>query len=287
MLTRTPLRYPGGKSRLTGFIRLVMDKNGLNGGEYAEIYAGGAGVALGLLASGHASKVHINDLDPAIFAFWKSVFTQPEALCRKIQDTKVDLETWKRQREILDSSADHSTIDLGFAAFFLNRTNRSGILLGGIIGGKNQTGNWKMDVRFNRDNLCLKIEEISCYADQVCLYNLDAEELLLSLSEKLPSKSLVYLDPPYFVKAQRLYRDHYTPDDHKRLASKIEQLPVPWVVSYDDVEEIREIYAGHRRMRYELSYSAGTKYAGSEIIFVSKGLKLPRCSSPMEWKAYK
>lgn len=286
MLTRTPLRYPGGKSRLTGFLRLVMDKNELAGGEYVEVFAGGAGVALGLLASGHASRVHINDLDPAIFSFWKSVFEAPHELCKLIQDVKVDVATWNRQRHILSQPESHSFIELGFAAFFLNRTNRSGILLGGLIGGKNQDGEWKMDVRFNKENLCLKIEEISCYSDQVNLYNLDAEALLKTVVKKLDSKSLVYLDPPYFVKSKRLYRDTYVAEDHQRLAKEITGLHVPWVVSYDDVKEIRDIYAGHRRMRYKLSYSAGTKFSGNEVIFLSPGLKTTKCSSPMEVRTY-
>lgn len=286
MLTRTPLRYPGGKSRLTGFLRHVMDKNDLSGSEYVEAYAGGAGVALGLLASGHASKVHINDLDPAIYAFWRSVFKEPDALCRLIRNTKVDLDVWHQQRAILDRPSGHSKVEVGFAAFYLNRTNRSGILLGGIIGGKQQTGNWKIDARFNKDNLCLKIERISCYAEQVKLYNLDAEVLLDQLEPKLPATALIYLDPPYFVKSQRLYRDNYTPDDHQKLASRVESLQVPWIVSYDDVKEVRDMYEGHRRLRYKLSYSAASRYAGSEVLFAAPGLKLPRCSSPMEWRHY-
>lgn len=286
MLTRTPLRYPGGKSRLTGFMRLVMDRNNLTGGDYVEVFAGGAGVALGLLVSGHASRVHINDLDPAIHAFWKSVFDEPHALCRKVRDAKVNIETWKRQREILAAPKDHATLELGFAAFFLNRTNRSGILQGGLIGGKEQSGEWKMDVRFNKDALSLKIEEISCFADQVHLYGLDAEALLKTLIPKLGAQCLVYLDPPYYVKSQRLYRDHYSPEDHQRLAKKVSMLQVPWVVSYDDVEEVREMYAGHRRMRYKLSYSAATKYAGEEVLFVSPGLKLAQGTTPMKWKTY-
>jgi DNA adenine methylase len=263
-----------------------MDKNELAGGEYVEVYAGGAGVALGLLVSGHASKVHINDLDPAIFAFWKSVLENTNDLCRKIRDVPMDLETWKRQRSIVDNPQDHSSLDLGFAAFYLNRTNRSGILMGGLIGGKDQTGPWKMDARFNREALCLKVEAISCYSNQVSLHNLDAEVLLNTVVKKLPSKSLVYFDPPYYVKAQRLYRDHYKHADHERLAAKIGKLKTPWVVSYDDVEEIRTMYAEHRRLRYKLSYSAGARYAGAEVLFTSPGLKLPKGADPMEWRAY-
>ena len=219
MSTLTPLRYPGGKSKLTGFIKMVMDLNGLAGGEYVEAYAGGCGVALGLLSSGHAERVHINDLNPSVHSFWKCVFEEPDALCRLIRDTDVTMDTWYRQRHTIQNPRQYSQLERGFAAFFLNRTNRSGILTGGAIGGTEQSGKWTMDVRYNRDALCLKIDTISTFADRVTLYNLDAEVLIETVIPQLPENTLIYLDPPYYMKAKRLYQDSYTPADHARIAA--------------------------------------------------------------------
>lgn len=286
MTTRTPLRYPGGKSRLTGFIKMVMDENKLTGGEYAEPYAGGAGVAINLLSSGHASRVHINDLSPAVFAFWKSVFDQPDELCQLIRDTPVTMATWHQQKVLFDNAKDLSTLELGFATFFLNRTNRSGILEGGVIGGKKQAGKWKVDVRYHKDNLCLKIETISTFADQVSLYHLDAEKFLGLVCPKLPKKALIFLDPPYYVKSDRLYQNLYSPADHARIARKVRKLSKSWVISYDDVPEVRKLYRGFRMLSYKLPYSAGKKHLGAEALFIAPRLKDLTISDPLEVSDY-
>jgi DNA adenine methylase len=287
MTTRTPLRYPGGKSRLTGFVKLVMDQNGLSGGEYMEPYAGGAGVALNLLSSDHAAHVHINDINEAIFAFWKCVFDDPDNLCQLIHDTPVTMDTWHQQKAVFENQTGKSTLELGFAAFFLNRTNRSGILTGGVIGGKKQLGKWKIDARYHKENLCLKIETLSTFADRVSLYNLDAELLLNRIGKALPKKSLTFLDPPYFVKSKRLYEDLYTPKDHARIAERVKKLKRPWIISYDKVPQISRLYFDLRGLSYDLPYSAGRKHNGAEVIFVSSYLQDTGISDPLTVSAYR
>jgi DNA adenine methylase len=284
MTTITPLRYPGGKTRLTGFLKKVIDLNQLYGCDYAEVYAGGAGVALGLLYSGHADRVHINDLNPAVYSFWKSVFERPDDLCEMIRQTPLTVQEWLHQREVIRNPNKYSQLDLGFAALYMNRTNRSGILRGGLIGGQRQDGEWKMDVRFNRDGLCLKIEQASLYTDRVKIYNLDAEVFLTRV--KMRKKSLFYLDPPYFVKSKGLYQDGYKLEDHKRIASRIGSLIKPWVVSYDAVPEVWECYEGYQSISYDLSYTAGSKAIGKEVLFASNNLELPQVQSPLELSRY-
>ena len=271
---------------MAGFIKMMMDRNNLTGGDYVEPYAGGAGIAISLLSSGYANHVHINDLNSAIFAFWKSVFFHTDDLCRLIRDTPVSMKTWRQQKNIIENPGKHSHVELGFATFFLNRTNRSGILSGGVIGGKEQSGKWHMDVRYNKNSLCLKIETISSYADQVSLYQLDAEKLLAKIKAKLPKKTLFYLDPPYFVKSKRLYQDLYTAEDHTRLAKSLHKFSRPWIVSYDDVPQIRKLYTGFKSLRYRLSYSAGTKCEGAEALYFSSNLKCQRISDPLDMVNY-
>lgn len=279
--THTPLRYPGGKSRLTPFVRQILEMNDLKGGEYVEPYAGGSGVALGLLLNGDVSRVHINDLNTRVFAFWRSVFQQPDELCKLIRDTRVSVSSWRRQRNVFSSPSDHSELEVGFATFFLNRTNRSGILTGGVIGGLNQTGRWKIGARYNKITLCLKIERIATYANQVFVYNVDAEKLLAKLATSLPRKSLILLDPPYYRKSQRLYQDLYKSDDHARIASMVGKLKLPWMISYDDEPDIKKLYRGFRKRTYGLLYSAAEKYTGTEVLFFSPKLKLPKVSLPI------
>jgi len=260
--------------------------NNLEGGTYAEVYAGGAGIALGLLASGHAKTAYINDLNPAVYAFWSAVFNTPDDLCELIRSTPLTIKEWKKQRSIFRAPKEHSELELGFSAFYLNRTNRSGILKGGVIGGLKQDGAWKMDVRFNRDGLCQKVQQAAVYAEQVKIYNLDAEDFLKQFGTKLPKDSLLYLDPPYFVKSKGLYQDGYSLEDHERLAKRIAKLRRPWIVSYDDVPEVWTCYGDFRSISYELSYTAGAKGKGKEVLFVSEGIQLPGLKSPLELSTY-
>ncbi len=178
------------------------------------------------------------------------------------------------------------TVDVGFAAFFLNRTNRSGILTGGVIGGKSQSGAWRMDVRFNKDTLSHKIEVLSAYSDKVSVTNKDAITLLTQNVRRLKGKIFVYLDPPYFVKSGRLYQNLYSEADHRKIGQAVGLLKHPWLVSYDDVSVIAEIYQDFRALRYDLNYSAATKEVGKELLFFSPSLVVPSIASPLEASRY-
>lgn len=273
---RTPLRYPGGKQKLAPFIWEVLEANRLCGGHYAEPYAGGAGVAMELLLEGRVAHVHLNDSSRAIYAFWHSVLHQTQALCRRIKAASLTVTEWRRQKEILSRPSEFDLLDLGFSLFFLNRCNRSGIPSGGLIGGLDQKGKWKMDARFPRNELITRIEAIAARKRSITLKNLDAEEFIRNEITSLPRKSLVYCDPPYFRQASRLYLNHYKPADHARIAKVIQRhLRRPWIVSYDSVPEIIEFYAGQRSFLYDLQYNAAKAYKGKEVFVFSERLVLP------------
>jgi len=273
----SPLRYPGGKSKLSDFVKRLFRENHLGDGHYAEPYAGGASIALTLLYDEYASQVHINDLDAAIHAFWNSALTDTESLSRLIRDTKVTPEEWARQREIQLHSEGKSALELGFSTFFLNRTNRSGIILsGGMIGGANQNGAWKLDARYNATELAQRIEKIGRYRTRITLTNLDAADFLRNAAETLPERSLTYLDPPYYVKGQkRLYANYYKPEDHKGIADILAGYPRPWMVSYDSAPEILSLYQDYRQFVYTLPYTAAERYKGSEVIVFSPNVLIP------------
>lgn len=271
----TPLRYPGGKGKFCHFIKQVFEANGLLDGHYVEPYAGGAGVALELLFHEYASNIHINDFDPAVYAFWVAAVNHTDELCRLISDTQVNMENWHKYRSIMDSSDHHSLLELAMATFFLNRTNRSGILKAGVIGGKAQSGKWKLDVRFNKEDLIRRIDLIGRYKNRIKVYNLDAAQFLDVLVPVLPAKSLIYLDPPYYVKGSGLYRNFYNHEDHVQIAEALGQVDRPWIVSYDNVPEIKEIYSQYRQDEYFLSYTAQQKKKGSEVMIYGPGITAP------------
>ncbi len=277
----SPLRYPGGKAKLADFIKAVFRANRLLDGVYLEPYAGGASVALTLLFEEYASEVYINDLDRAIFAFWHSVVHEPDRLCRLVRDARVTPDQWARQRRVYSRAATAPLLDLGFAAFFLNRTNRSGIIgSAGMIGGGGQRGRWRLDARYNGPELAERIARVARYRDRIRVFNLDAGAFLRQCAGTLTNQTLAYLDPPYYVKGQqRLYANYYADADHAEIAALLPALPFPWVVSYDDAPQIRRLYKRYRRTGYSLRYTAAQRRSGAEVIFLSDGLAIPRAMS--------
>ncbi|MBL4836855.1 MAG: DNA adenine methylase [Kordiimonadaceae bacterium] len=280
----TPLRYPGGKGRLTNYIRQVLRLNNLVGGSYIEPYAGGAGIAIELLITQQVSHIHLNDLNESIHAFWHAVLHQPEALCRLIFDTSVTMEEWRKQKHILTNASDASALELGFATFFLNRTNRSGIIFnGGVIGGKNQTGKWKIDARYNKQGLINRIEEITTLAHRISLTQLDAADFITIFLPTMPKQSLVYFDPPYFVKGQGLYQNHYDKEDHQTISKLIQSgIKQNWLVSYDNAPEICKLYRKRRQLKFGLNYSAQSKYQGTEVMIFKDSLHVPDEKCPAQ-----
>jgi len=280
----TPLRYPGGKGKLAAFVKELMERNGLLDGEYVEPYAGGAAIAFELLLQEYVSRIHINDVSRPIYAFWKSVIDDTERLARLVRDTSLTVRAWDRQKHVLANPGDHDNLELGFAAFFLNRTNRSGILNAGIIGGRDQSGPWKIDARYNATELIHRIESIAKLRGRINLSREDARKFLLKRLDRLPEKTLIYLDPPYYIKGKELYYDYYTHPDHEAVAALVTKKirRQRWIVSYDNVDAIREMYAGCRSIVYGIGYSAREARDGSEVMFFCKDLEVPPLTGAMK-----
>ncbi len=279
----TPLRYPGGKGKLAEFIKAILKENRLLDGEYVEPYAGGAAIALELLFHEYVSRVHINDLSRPIHSFWLSVLNHTDAFCRLVCDTPLTVSSWDEQKKRFANAEKVGDLELGFSTFFLNRTNRSGILNGGIIGGRAQTGDWKIDARFNRSELIRRIEAVAKMSSRIHLTRMDANEFLRSKSNSWPDKTLVYIDPPYYNKGRDLYYDFYQKEDHLKVRDCILQFLASkkWVVSYDNVPAIHSLYKGFRKITYGIGYSARTAHEGSEAMFFSGDLEVPPVVGPL------
>jgi len=274
-VTDSPLRYPGGKSQLAPFVIEVLRTNKLFDCTYVEPFAGGAGIAWTLLLSGYVSEVWINDIDPAIHAFWYSVLHDADQLCERIAKTPVTLDEWRRQQAVRASTSP-AVFDLAFATLFLNRTNRSGILKGGVIGGYAQTGKYLLDCRFNKSDLIGKIQRIALYRQQVRLTCLDAEQFIRRRLPNLPAHALVNVDPPYYKRGPELYCSFYQHDDHVSLASAVQGISQPWMLTYDDAAEIRALYRTLPAVSKNLNYSAQVKRVAAELLVLSPGLQWPQ-----------
>jgi DNA adenine methylase len=274
MRDASPLRYPGGKWRLAAFFTQLIRLNALDDCQYVEPYAGGASLGLSLLFSGLVTEIHLNDLDPAIHAFWHSVLNRKSEFLTLLAETAVTPAEWHKQKKIYSQGLRAGRFALGFATFFLNRTCHSGILNGGIIGGNSQDGPWKIDARFNLPELERRIERIGRFRKKIHLYNEDALDFLRG--NRFSRNAIKYLDPPYYKAGHRLYLNSYESRDHNIVKRYITGLRTHWVVSYDDVPEIRKVYEGVRSRRITLLHTARDTRIGQEVLFFPPHLRIPR-----------
>lgn len=271
--TYTPIRYPGGKTKLYPEIKAILESNDLLGHPYAELFAGGAGLAIKLLLKGDVPSIVINDYDRAVYCMWNAVVNHAEDLCEFIDSAVLDVETWKAMRTVYRNSDDVGDIELGKAAFYLNRTNVSGILSGGVIGGLKQAGNYKMDVRFNRETLKKKVMDIAARRGDIEVTRLDAEAFI---NDRMSNSELfAYLDPPYVQKGPGLYRSAFDEAKHRSLARKVGDARSKWVVTCDADDLIDDIYGNYERGDLEISYTTNVKTVGKEKIILGPGLKWP------------
>lgn len=233
-------------------------------------------MALSLLYGGFVAEIHINDIDPAVWSFWHCVLNQTDALIGMVEATPVTVDEWRRQRAINKAGDAGNPLALGFSAFFLNRTNRSGIIgSGGVIGGLSQTGNYLIDCRFNREDLARRIRRVSRYTDRIHLTKIDALNFIDHCETTLPANTLLFVDPPYYKKGPELYTNFYRPEDHAKLAARLMEVETPWIVTYDDAPETRKLYRDRRQFALGVNYSLNEKKVGAELLIASKGLRVP------------
>lgn len=273
----SPLRYPGGKSILSKLLTDIILSNNLEGTTYIEPYAGGASVGLSLLENRIVDRIVLNDADRAVYAFWYSVLHNSDKFISRLEAIDVTMEEWYRQKEIYSKYNKVTLEELGFAFFFLNRTNRSGILMNsGPIGGMKQTGKYKIDVRFNKQELINRIRKIQLLGKKITIKNKDALTLLSEYDESSLSKAVIYLDPPYYNKGESLYLNNYSQVEHSALARYLRKhKKYNWILSYDYADEVVDLYRGLNMMNLPILYSLQDKRMGSELLVWPNSIQIP------------
>lgn len=275
--TPSPLIYPGGKTILYKKIKNILEKNNLIECTYMEPFSGGAGLALKLLMNNDVKRIVINDLDFAIYSFWHNVLYDTDKFCNDIENIKVNLDEWEKQKYIYNNQDNYSMYEIGLATFFLNRTNRSGIIKGGAIGGKKQEGKYKIDCRFNKKVLIQKIKEIEKYKDRIKLFNYDANDFIkIVVMRQKNNNYFIYFDPPYIKKGPELYKNHFNLKEHTYLSEGIKEKlsEKNWIVTYDENKLVYSLYENFQIINFDLKYSAGQNKIGNEVMIMSKKLKI-------------
>ncbi|SBT65135.1 DNA adenine methylase [Micromonospora sediminicola] len=265
----SPLRYPGGKAALAGLFKELIGRLGADSARYVEPYAGGAGAGIALLKRDVVQELVINDIDPAVYCFWIAVTSKPHDFAAKICDTPLNVEEWRKQKQIYRDADETDPLSLGFAFFYLNRTNRSGILHAGPIGGVHQNGNYKIDARFNRDQLAERVAIIGGLASRITVFGRDGMSIVKEFVED--GSTFIYVDPPYVEMGGSLYLNAFTHRDHSDLAQVLNGNPDGnWVVTYDPSDLVRQLYKDCHVREYQLSYSAHRAGRARELFIASR-----------------
>lgn len=267
----SPLRYPGGKNCIFSFVSKLFYENNLIGASYAEPYAGGAGLALRLLFEGYVNHVYINDLDRSIYSFWFTLLNKPAEFCNWINEVEISIENWNKYKDLQRRAHELDEFELAKSTFFLNRTNVSGVIKGGVIGGQNQNGKYKIDARFNKSDLIARIERIAGLKNRITLSCMDGLTFINKMN-KVKEEVFIYLDPPYYQKGADLYMNFYSNNDHKKLSKHVLKMKKKWMVSYDNHDFILNLYTEEKKVVYKLSQAASNRI-GDEIIVFSNEIQ--------------
>lgn len=269
----SPLRYPGGKNGLYSFVSNLINDNNYEKKAYAEPYAGGCGLALKLLFEGIVDEIYLNDFDNSIYSFWNIILTRANEFCFWIENLDITIDNWLYYKNILNNSNEYNSFEIAKATFFLNRTNVSGVIKGGVIGGQKQNGKYKIDARFNKAKLIEKINLIYSKRNQIQFYNLDAIDFLNHI--KNVKSVFIYLDPPYYLKGSELYLNFYKKEDHIKLSEYLNNLDFDFILSYDNNDFIKSTYANFKIYSFDISQSTSNK-VGKEIIVFSENVKFKK-----------
>ncbi len=266
--TLSPLRYPGGKAALAGFFGDIIEALGIERARYIEPYAGGVGAGIALLREGIVEELVVNDIDPAVHAFWQSAVGDNANFVEMVASTPLTIDEWQKQREIYRAGNDSDALSLGFAFFFLNRTNRSGILNAGVIGGQRQDGKYKIDARFNRGTLIERLVAIGDLADRITVSDLDGRTVIQRYAQD--DRAFMYIDPPYVQAGSQLYLNAFDGRDHTALAAIVNTVDrAHWLMTYDTAPLIEKLYRKHFQCRLQLTYSARYPGRAEELLVAS------------------
>lgn len=238
-ISTSPLRYPGSKQKFCSTLYEIMRANNLKPSLFIEPFAGGASVSLFMLQHNYVEKIALIEKDPLVASFWHTVFFNSEWLIKEIKKLNISLEEWHYFKKYKPRTKKTQALK----CLFLNRTNFSGILKAGPIGGQKQISEYKINCRFNKNAIIEKIKILSQYKDRVLFVDEgDYRDSLDKRKKYINESTFIYFDPPYVNKAKDLYNFYFKEQDHLNLKKLIKSLNSYWLLSYDYEPPLSDLY---------------------------------------------
>lgn len=281
----SPLRYPGSKRKLLLYFDQILKCNKLDPDIIIEPFVGGASVSLYFLSKNIVKRAIMSDKDELIYAFWHTSFTNPNYLIDFVKKIKVNLYNFYKYKKISRDTKKYSEKKLAEACLFLNRTSFSGMLRSeiGPIGGKEQNSQYAINCRFNKKLLIQKFKIISSFKKQVIVLPYDWKKTIRYSNNWIKknkefNKPLFYFDPPFYYKADKLYRYYFREEEHKNLKKAILSLKYDWVLSYDYNRKIKEIYSEYKNnnIHIKMPYSINSHATKLKKELIITPLRLPK-----------
>ena len=267
----TPLRYPGGKTWLLDYVKAFARFHKLSSTTIVEPYGGSASISVGLIRSQLVTDATVCERDPLIVAFWNVAIHRNEELIEYLSSLEINMETWYGLRRYLDLEKTNLQNELEAAGAFLffNRTNYSGIIKGGPLGGKKQLSKYKLNCRFNKGRIADKIRSLKALEDKLKIIQIDGLEYMKNHALQSPDNVFFYVDPPYYGAGKDLYRFYFTDFDHQQLSAFLTGTEIPWLLSYDDAEFIRNLYQKKSNLPVYTDYQSGHLRRGVKELLIS------------------
>lgn len=252
---KSPLRYPGGKTRAIQILKSYVDKYFPNTSVLVSPFLGGGSFEIYMQDNGYT--VYGNDLFQPLYIFWKISKTRNRELIEKVRSKMpVTKEAFLSMRSLINQTTDE--LEIAAMYYIINRCSFSGSTFCGGFSKQASTD------RLNESSLeTLKRLDIS----NIHLSNRDCCEFLKQCDES--ESMIVYADPPYYI-TNYIYGkngDLHESFDHKSFADEIQKRR-NWIVSYNDCEYVRSLYDGCQFFTEEWSYGMNSSKKSNEVIIL-------------------
>jgi DNA adenine methylase len=244
---KSPLRYPGGKSKVTD---LLLPFIPLDIREFREPFIGGGSVFLAVknLFQNRIERYWINDINVDLYLFWKYAQNNIDNLASAVIKVRENYQDGKELYNYLKNQDNiNSEFDIAVRFFIMNRITFSGIM---DSGGYSQQA---FEKRFTESSI-ERLKSVSNCLSQVNITCADYEDLLMQDGKEV----FLFLDPPYFKavksKLYGLKGDLHTSFDHQRFADNLQKCQHRWLLTYDDCPEVRELFSFADISEFEVQY---------------------------------